>query len=327
MRPVAVEGFLADSDLQRRTAAGWETIGRSPSRRRRRPEARPALVPCDRGKCRDVLLSGLPGGARELAGRLRRSVPDAESHRPPVLALVPLRTCTARPCRRATSGRCTRATGSPCRSSWTRTASRSSSGSRSHCDGTRRDWARVPKRGLASHRLRRDRIARELLPRGRASARPRVLDTPGHRDHPGLRPEAGRPHGGRPDDQAAAGPGDRCGSAVDAVRGTVGRGRVHPLPGQRADPVRAGSRRPRVPRTVAKARGRGHVLAEGLRRRRRPRAVGDHRAQRPRSGRLQGFSRTGIRASGSRFCVANRPRSPRGTRRRPSSRRGRPWRR
>ncbi len=27
VRPVAVEGYLADSDLQRRTAAGWETVG------------------------------------------------------------------------------------------------------------------------------------------------------------------------------------------------------------------------------------------------------------------------------------------------------------
>ena len=31
LRPVGVEGFLADSDLQKRSAAGWETI---PGRRR-----------------------------------------------------------------------------------------------------------------------------------------------------------------------------------------------------------------------------------------------------------------------------------------------------
>ena len=139
-----------------------------------------------------------------------------------------------------------------------------------HDEGARRDWAKAPKRGqrplvhvaLGSHANYFAPGAQPLDPRTIDPTFIRVIRAYGVPpvDHAGsgrvVRPRLVRVTGTTP--------------ALDGVRRRMGRGRVGPLPRQRADPDRSGPCRPRLPRAVAEAGGRGAVLAEGL----KPREAG-----------------------------------------------------
>ena len=135
-----------------------------------------------------------------------------------------------------------------------------------HSEGRRRDWARVPKRGLRPLVYVALGSHANYFSAGDAAASTRASSTSSSS-------RSSRQNGQKAADHTGKGRVVRPklvrvlvdGAGVDDVRGQVGRGRVPPRP--RRSAAEAGwlwPARPRVPRAVAAPGDRGDVLAEGL---------------------------------------------------------------
>ena len=249
--PATVDGFLADSDLQRKTGSGWATVpGPLPSGG--------ADLRLDQRLCR----------ARDgVAATSCYASAEAAHHSTPVVygaafraknridlqywLWYPYNAYSPTRARRATSGRCTKATGRPSPSSSTCAGKPLVLGLSRHSAGARREWSKVERSAgtgpsstsaLGSH-------ANFFGPGRTASILAR-------RSGADLVIEA---YGARPVDHAGKGrvvrprlvPVTDLEAEMDGVRRALGRGRVRALPGQRADHRRRRPSRPRVPRAVA----------------------------------------------------------------------------
>ena len=242
--PVRVDGFLADSDLQRKTASGWETIGGPLPAGGADLRLDQRLVSRDRRCRRVVVLRGGRGGSRLGAGRVREGVPHEDADRSPVLDLVPVQRLQPDSAGRRALAGARRRLGSGVGHPRLRAARRSSRATRSTARGSVVSGPGSRSVGLRPLVYVALGSHANYFARGVHRFDPRVVEPLLISIIEQARIRAGRSHGNGAHRASAPRSGDRCDAVVDDLRRQVGRGPVPPRSGQSPTQSGGGPRGP-----------------------------------------------------------------------------------